>query len=84
MIFVSYELGSKGYQFWDTAHQHFKISRDVKFEESIFPVKEKSLPQTGPAPSSDCQFLKELNEDSDSDPRLVTLDQPPQSPLSPG
>ena len=84
MIFVSYELGSKGYQFWDTAHQYFKISHDVKFEESIFPVKEKSLPQMGPAPSSDRQFLKELNEDSDSDPRLVTLDQPLIGPTSPG
>ena len=36
MIYVSYKLGSKGYQFWDAAHQCFKISHDVKFEESIF------------------------------------------------
>ena len=34
MIFVGYEPGSKGYQFWDTAHQHFEISHDVKFEET--------------------------------------------------
>ena len=33
-IFVGYEPGSKGYQFWDAAHQCFKISRDVKFEET--------------------------------------------------
>ena len=33
-IFVVYEPGSKGYQFWDAAHQRFKISRDVKFEET--------------------------------------------------
>ena len=34
MIFVGYEPGSKGYQFWDAAHQHFDISNDVKFDES--------------------------------------------------
>ena len=39
MIFVRYEPGSKGYQFWDAAHQHFKISHDVKFEETCFPAK---------------------------------------------
>ena len=32
MIFIGYEPGSKGYQFWDTAHQCFKISCDVKFD----------------------------------------------------
>ena len=70
MIFVGYEPGSKGYQFWDAANQDFKISHDVKFEESQFPVKEKSL-----ATSSDCQFLEKLNQDdSDDDLGLVTLD----------
>ena len=39
MIFVGYEPGSKGYQFWDAAHQHFKISCDVKFKETQFPAK---------------------------------------------
>ena len=43
MIFVGYKCGSKGYQFWDTAHQCFKISHDVKFEESHFPAKELKL-----------------------------------------
>ena len=40
MIFIDYKLGSKGYQFWDAAHKHFKISCDVKFEETLFPGKE--------------------------------------------
>ena len=43
MIFVGYELGSKGYQFWDAAHQHFKITCYVKFEETQFPAKEIKL-----------------------------------------
>ena len=76
MICVGYELGSKGYQFWDAAHQCFKISHDVKFKESIFPAKEMSLAQPGPAPLSDCQFSNKSNTDSDSEPGLVTLDQP--------
>ena len=40
MIFGGYEPGSKGYQFWDAAHHWFKISHDVKFDETLFPVKE--------------------------------------------
>ena len=79
MIIVGYEPGSKGYQFWDTAHRCFEISCDVKFKEFIFPVKEMSL-----APSSDCQFFNESNTDSDSEPGLVTLDQPLIGPTSPG
>ena len=40
MIFISYEPGSKGYQFWDAAHRRFEISHDVKFDETLFPAKE--------------------------------------------
>ena len=36
MIFIGYEPGSKGYQFWDAAHQCIEISRDVKFNETLF------------------------------------------------
>ena len=34
MIFIGYEPGSKGYQFWDAAHHRIKISCDVKFDET--------------------------------------------------
>ena len=40
MIFVGYESDSKGYQFWDAAHQHIELSRDVKFNETLFPAQE--------------------------------------------
>ena len=43
MIFVGYELGSKGYQFWDAAHHCIKISCDVKFNETLFPAKEATM-----------------------------------------
>ena len=57
MIFVGYEPGSKGYQFWDTAHWQFEISHDVKFNETLFPAKEATNSQTSlndlPIPLSD-------------------------------
>ena len=85
MIFNGHEPGFKGYQFWDTASWHFEISCDVKFEESRFPAKEKSLAQPGLAPLSDCQFQNKLSqEDSDNDLGLVILNQPPPDPTSPG
>ena len=65
MIFIGYELGSKGYQFWDTAHWHFEISHDVKFKETHFPAKEMNLTQPAPAPVSSCQ-IPELDNKSDS------------------
>ena len=37
MTFISYEPGSKGYQFWDKDSRSVVISRDVKFDESRFP-----------------------------------------------
>ena len=79
MIFVGYEDGSKGYVFWDAAHRHIKISRDVKFKETQFPVKEMIL-----APSSDRQFLESDNESDSSGLVLVKLVQPPTRPPSPG
>ena len=53
-------------------------------EESIFPAKEMSLAQPGSAPLSDCQFHKESNSNSNSEPGLVTLDHLLIGPTSPG
>ena len=54
MIFIGYEPGSQGYQFWDAAHQHLVISCDVKFKETVFRAKElKSAPPVL-VPLSDC------------------------------
>ena len=39
MTFIGYELGSKGYQFWDKDSRSVMISRDVKFDESKFPYR---------------------------------------------
>ena len=77
MIFIGYEPGSKGYQFWDAAHWHFEISHDVKFEETQFPAKEMKLTQSTPAPLSDFQIPESDNESDSSGLDLVTLAQPP-------
>ena len=79
MIFVGYEPGSKGYQFWDTAHQSIEISRDVTFNETRFPAQEakKNWASRNDLPISE--------SDSDSDQsrlELVIPAQPP--PPSPG
>ena len=84
MIFVEYEPGSKGYQFWDTAHQHFQISHDVKFEETQFPAKEIKLTQPALVPSSDHQIPGSDNESDSSGPDLVNLAQPHTRSPSPG
>ena len=83
MIFVGYEPGSKGYQFWDAAHQCFEISHDVKFEETRFPAKESKLTQSIPAPSSDHQIPESDNGSDSSGLDLVTLAQPPTRPPIP-
>ena len=48
MIFVGYENLSKGWQFWDAKNRHIEISRDVKFDESHFPLC-KDLNQKNPS-----------------------------------
>ena len=48
MTFVGYKNLSKGWQFWDAKNQHIKISHDVKFDESRFPLC-KDLDQKNPS-----------------------------------
>ena len=84
MIFVGYEPGSKGYQFWDTAHQHFEISCDVKFEETLFHAKEMILKKSNLVPSSNQPISESDNESDHSGLDLVIPAQPPTQPPSPG
>ena len=84
MIFIGYEPGSKGYQFWDAAHQRFKISCDVKFVETQFPAKESKLTQSILVPLSDHQLSESDNESDSSGLDLVNLTQPPTWPPIPG
>ena len=40
-IFVGYQPGVKGYRLWDPSSKKVVISRDVRFEENVFPAKDK-------------------------------------------
>ena len=68
MIFIGYELGSKGYQFWDAAHHCIKISCDAKFDETLFPVKEATKSQ---ASQNDLPISESDNESDNSGLDLV-------------
>jgi len=49
VTFVGYELGSKGSQLWDKNTRSVHLSRDVTFNESSFPARDK---ETSPPPMS--------------------------------
>ena len=80
MIFIRYEPGVKGYQFWDAAHWHLELPHDVKFEETQFSVKEMKLTQSTLAPLSVHQFSESNSLGLD----LVNLTQPPTRSPIPG
>ena len=68
MIFIGYEPGSKGYQFWDAAHHRIEISRDVKFDETRFSAKEATKSQ---ASSNDLPISESDNDSDQSGLKLV-------------
>ena len=81
MIFVGYEPGSKGYQFWDAAHHRIEISRDVKSNETLFPVQEVTKCQ---ALQNDLPISESDNESDNLGLELVIPAQSPPRPPSPG
>ena len=81
MIFIGYEMGSKEYQFWDAAHHHIKISHNVKFNETLFPVQEAT---TSWASANDLPIFQSDNESDTSGLELVIPAQSPPRLPSPG
>ena len=81
MIFIGYELGSKGYQFWDAAHQRIEISCDVKFNETLFPAKEANKNR---ASVNDPSISESDDESDESGLELVIPAQTSPRPPSPG
>jgi len=53
VTFVGYELGSKGYRLWDKNTHSVHLSRDVTFDESSFPARDK---ETSPTPMSQTKY----------------------------
>jgi hypothetical protein len=48
MIFVGYEIGTKGYQFWNPSAQSLVVARDVTFDENSFPKWESGTSELEP------------------------------------
>ena len=66
MIFIGYEPGSKGYQFWDKGSRSVVISRDVKFDESKFPYR-KDLDYKNPFADEKRQSISVKNQRKTTD-----------------
>lgn len=47
-VFVGYPDGTKGYKLWDPKKKTFLISRDIIFEENVFPSKLVPVPHKQP------------------------------------
>ena len=50
VVLVGYEPGSKGYWLWDRNTHSLRLSRDVTFDESVFPFLQGAKPHPAPEP----------------------------------
>ena len=48
VVLVGYEPGAKGYRLWDRHTHSLRLSRDVTFDESVFPFKQSVEPHSAP------------------------------------
>ena len=71
----------RSYQFWDAAHHHIEISHDVKFNETLFPVKEVTKSQ---ASMNDLPISESDNDSDQSGLELVIPIHSSPRPPSPG
>ena len=76
MTFVGYESGSKGYKFWNPASRSIVVSRDVTFDENVFPARlttgeRRVTPHDNPFPVPDPS-----DESSNDDPEVVNIPLP--------
>ena len=81
MIFVGYEIGSKGYRFWDPNSRSIVVSRDVVFDEKSFPNREpRPVAPTGPIDQPPAQDPEQPNLDApeqDDPEELLPSVEPP-------
>lgn len=81
LIHIGYEPNSKSYRLWDPATQRIIISRDVRFDESHFPLQDKAIHQI---PSED---LDDINDNvpldsSNSNDSTASAISPPSHPIT--
>lgn len=64
-VFLGYLFGQKGYKVFNLESHDVVISRDVIFQEDVFPFKKDSFNESGEIPLPVIPHL--INEDEDSD-----------------
>ena len=89
MIFVGYELGTKGYRFWDPTTRSIVVARDVVFDENSFPRREtgprepepvEAAPPAQPEPNPDLDPDDLFPGDNDAPPDHPAPPPPPDEP----
>jgi hypothetical protein len=78
-IFVGYEPESKGYRLWNRSKRSVMLSRDVTFDERVFPAKESVEPSAPPVQPLAIDWPVTVNFPS-SEPGGAPPAPPPQTP----
>ena len=79
--FVGYEFGSKGYRLWNPTTRQVEVSRNVIFDETVFPAREDT--GTRRANPDDSPFPEYQPSHEDELPLPVPEDNPPPPPAPP-
>ena len=84
---VGYESGAKGYRLWDRHARTLRLSRDVTFDEDVFPFRQSDEPRSAPAisaPSALVPYFASPAPAAPHPPAPAVPSQPaPQPPLPP-
>ena len=80
---VGYESGAKGYRLWDKHTHSLKLSRDVTFDESVFPSLQGVEPRpapVSPAPSAQAPIIPSPAVAAPNPPAAPPADPPARPP----
>ena len=85
VVLVGYEPGAKGYRLWDRHTHSLKLSRDVTFDESVFPFQQSVEPHSAPVSSAPISaqapiFISPVPQSVAPHPPAQTEPNPPVEP----